>query len=53
MSINLGIGSRLPAHCTSMGRTLLADMEPAALDALLRDTRRCAAPSRTLVDVIR
>ena len=26
MSINLGIGSRLPAHCTSMGRVLLASL---------------------------
>ena len=26
MSINLGIGSRLPAYCTSMGRTLLAEL---------------------------
>jgi len=26
MSINLGVGSRLPAHCTSMGRVLLADL---------------------------
>lgn len=24
MSINLGVGTRLPAHCTSMGRVLLA-----------------------------
>lgn len=26
MSINLGVGSRLPAHCTSMGRVLLAGL---------------------------
>ncbi|WP_157264218.1 IclR family transcriptional regulator domain-containing protein [Azohydromonas aeria] len=26
MSINLGVGSRLPAHCTSMGRVLLAHL---------------------------
>jgi IclR family pca regulon transcriptional regulator len=26
MSINLGVGSRLPAHCTSMGRVLLANL---------------------------
>lgn len=26
MSINLGVGSRLPAYCTSMGRVLLADL---------------------------
>jgi IclR family pca regulon transcriptional regulator len=28
MSIDLGVGSRLPAHCTSMGRVLLAGMLP-------------------------
>lgn len=32
MSINLGIGSRLPAYCTSMGRTLLAGLPPDELD---------------------
>lgn len=26
MAVNLGVGSRLPAHCTSMGRVLLADL---------------------------
>lgn len=29
MTIALGIGTRLPAHCTSMGRVLLAELEPA------------------------
>lgn len=51
MSINLGIGSRLPAHCTSMGRTLLAELDEPALDAVLRahpPTRRTA---RTITDV--
>ena len=31
------VGSRLPAHATSMGRVLLAGMEPADLAALYRD----------------
>lgn len=31
------VGSRLPAHATSMGRVLLAAAEPAALEALYRD----------------
>jgi IclR family transcriptional regulator, pca regulon regulatory protein len=35
MSIDLGIGSRLPAYCTSMGRVLLAGLPPEALDAYL------------------
>ncbi|MDQ2822197.1 MAG: helix-turn-helix domain-containing protein [Pseudomonadota bacterium] len=33
MSINLGIGSRLPAYCTSMGRVLLASQDPDQLRA--------------------
>jgi IclR family pca regulon transcriptional regulator len=35
LSIELGIGSRLPAYCTSMGRVLLAGLSAAALDAYL------------------
>lgn len=35
MSITLGLGSRLPAHLTSMGRVLLAALQPAELDARL------------------
>lgn len=42
MTISLGLGTRLPAHCTSMGRVLLAELEddevterlPPDLDAL-------------------
>jgi IclR family transcriptional regulator, pca regulon regulatory protein len=33
MSINLVVGSRLPAHATSMGKVLLAHLSPEALDA--------------------
>ncbi|HEX6362776.1 MAG TPA: IclR family transcriptional regulator [Albitalea sp.] len=51
MSINLGIGSRLPAHCTSMGRTLLADLPPSALDALLREYPPMRRTDRTITDV--
>src|SRR3990167_5606803 len=50
MSINLGIGSRLPAYCTSMGRTLLAELDEAALDALLREHPPVRRTPRTLVD---
>jgi IclR family pca regulon transcriptional regulator len=35
MSIDLGIGSRLPAYCSSMGRVLLAALPPAELDAYI------------------
>jgi IclR family transcriptional regulator, pca regulon regulatory protein len=35
MSIDLGIGSRLPAFCTSMGRVLLANLPPEELEPCL------------------
>jgi IclR family transcriptional regulator, pca regulon regulatory protein len=35
MSVDLGLGSRLPAYCTSMGRVLLAGQSPTELDAYL------------------
>jgi IclR family pca regulon transcriptional regulator len=35
MSIDLGLGSRLPAYCSSMGRVLLADLPAAEIDAYL------------------
>ncbi len=35
MSINLGIGSRLPAYCTSMGRMLLAGLPAAQVTHVL------------------
>ena len=31
MGIHLGVGSRLPAFCTSMGRVLLANLPPEEL----------------------
>jgi DNA-binding IclR family transcriptional regulator len=30
-----GVGLRLPAHCTAVGKVLLAGLDPAALDAVL------------------
>lgn len=35
MSIDLGVGSRLPAFCTSMGRVLLAHLPPEELELCL------------------
>jgi IclR family pca regulon transcriptional regulator len=60
MSINLGIGSRLPAYCTSMGRTLLAELDEAALDALVdrhpllpRTGRTITEPQRLKAELAR
>jgi len=50
MSINLGIGSRLPAYCTSMGRTLLAELDNRTLDELLRAHPLVRRTARTIVD---
>lgn len=36
MSVGLSVGSRLPAHCTSMGRVLLAALSPAEQAASLK-----------------
>lgn len=44
MSIALGVGSRVPAYCTSMGRALLAQLPEAELEAYLA---RAPFPART------
>ncbi|HMA30466.1 MAG TPA: IclR family transcriptional regulator C-terminal domain-containing protein [Casimicrobiaceae bacterium] len=50
LSIDLGVGSRLPAHCTSMGRVLLAGLEPDDLAAYLRRVKLVPHTARTIVD---
>jgi len=51
MSITLGVGSRLPAYCTSMGRMLLADLPDDELAARLEASERRARTRHTLTDV--
>lgn len=48
MAINLSIGSRLPAYCTSMGRVLLSGLDEAQLDAVLAESDLRAHTPRTL-----
>jgi IclR family transcriptional regulator, pca regulon regulatory protein len=50
MTINLSIGSRLPAYCTSMGRVLLAALDDDALDATLGLAPLYAHTQRTITD---
>jgi len=50
MTITLGIGARLPAFCTSMGRMLLAGLEQEAFDRWLRGLRPQAWTRQTLTD---
>ena len=50
MSINLGVGSRLPAYCTSMGRVLLAGLDAALLRERLGKMALLALTPHTIVD---
>ena len=50
MSISLTVGTRLPAHCTSMGRVLLAGLSPAELDGYLASSVLSKPTPETVVD---
>ncbi len=51
MTIALSIGTPLPAATTSMGRMLLAMLEPAELDAVLANLKFETYTPRTITDV--
>lgn len=48
MTIALGLGTRLPAHCTSMGRVLLAELPDDELSRLLARIELDARTDRTI-----
>lgn len=50
ISIGLGVGSRLPAYCTSMGRILLAALDDNLLEAYLTTTPLKPLTPYTLTD---
>jgi IclR family pca regulon transcriptional regulator len=50
MTVSGGIGSRLPAHATAVGRTLLAYMREAEIDDYLEHHRLEAYTSQTVTD---
>jgi IclR family transcriptional regulator, pca regulon regulatory protein len=50
MSVSLGIGSRLPAFCTSMGRVLLANLPADALEKYLKSTKFQRFTEKTISD---
>lgn len=50
MGLNLHVGSRLPAYCTSMGKVLLAHQEPAVLRQLLDRTDFARRGPKTLTN---
>lgn len=47
---NVHVGSRLPAHATSMGKILLAFQPPEILEELLQQTTLTAYTNRTITD---
>ncbi|HEX5460584.1 MAG TPA: IclR family transcriptional regulator [Steroidobacteraceae bacterium] len=51
MTIDLSVGSRLPAYCTSMGRVLLAGLPDDDLVRLLRASRPRPLTKHTVTDV--
>jgi IclR family pca regulon transcriptional regulator len=51
MSVAINVGTRLPAHCTSMGRVLLAALEPSELEDLLAQTMFEAYTELTVTDL--
>jgi IclR family transcriptional regulator, pca regulon regulatory protein len=51
MAIDLGVGSRLPAFCTSMGRVLLAHLPPDELESFLARIPFTRYTERTIVTV--
>jgi IclR family pca regulon transcriptional regulator len=50
MSMTLGVGSRLPAWATAMGRVLLADLPPARLDEYFQEVKLEPLSERTITD---
>jgi IclR family pca regulon transcriptional regulator len=50
MSMTLGVGSRLPAWATAMGRVLLADLSPARLDAYFAQVKLDRLSERTVTN---
>lgn len=51
MRINLAVGTRLPACCTSLGRMLLADLDDATVRQRLEASERTAFTRHTITDV--
>ncbi len=50
MTVAISVGTRFPAHATSMGRVLLAGLDQAALDAFLETAELGALTAATVTD---
>jgi len=53
MSVGITVGTRFPAHATSMGRVLLAALPPAELDAFLASADLSGSDGRPSTDAVR
>ncbi|MBL8288095.1 MAG: helix-turn-helix domain-containing protein [Rubrivivax sp.] len=53
VSVDLHVGSRLPAFCTAAGRAILSRLDPAEAQARLKAARRSAMTARTVTDLAR
>ncbi|MBT2325604.1 IclR family transcriptional regulator [Variovorax paradoxus] len=51
VSVDLHVGSRLPAFCTAAGRAILAQLDEDAALATLADARRTPMTKRTVTDL--
>ena len=52
-TVALGVGARLPAYATSMGRVLLASLPPVSLEAWLADCQPLRNTPHTVTDLRR
>jgi len=50
MSVTIALGTRFPAYATSMGRVLLAGLEPSQLEEYLGEVKLSPLTPQTLVD---
>lgn len=49
LNINLEVGSRLPAYCTSMGKAILAFLPPERLEGLFKEMKLKPQTSHTII----
>jgi IclR family pca regulon transcriptional regulator len=51
VGIDVQVGSRMPAYCSAVGKVLLAELEPAEVERLLRDEDLAPRTPNTITDV--
>lgn len=53
VGVVLGVGSHVPAHCTALGKVLLADLKPEELEARFAHHPLIALTPRSIVDPVK